>query len=285
MRAGHLLPVKIADKATPAGPSMPRTLAPAIACHNLVVSVAGRTLVDSLDMTVSAGDFVAVLGRNGSGKTLTMHTMAGLRTPQQGFVSLYGESLATLSRQPIARRLALLPQYVDDVFPATVLDTVLIGRHPHIGALGLETRQDREIALRSLDRVGLPTFAARDINTLSGGERRRVAIAQVLTQTPDIYLLDEPTNHLDPQHQLDVLQSFRDETEKGSAVMANLHDVNLAVRFATHCLLLYGDGRWELGETSDVLEHERLSTLYGTRMEAISWRGRNIFIATSGTAP
>ena len=86
--------------------------------------------------------------------------------------------------------------------------------------------------------------------TLSGGERRRLAIAQVLTQTPDLYLLDEPTNHLDPQHQLDALRLFREKADDGAAVIASLHDVNLAVRFADRCLLLYGDGRWDLGSTA-----------------------------------
>lgn len=123
------------------------------------------------------------------------------------------------------------------------------------------------------------SFSARDIGTLSGGERRRVAIAQVLTQAPDVYLLDEPTNHLDPQHQLDILRVFEDKARAGAVVVASLHDVNLAVRYANRCLLLYGDGRWELGATGTVLDEVRLSELYATRMEAVNWRGRDIFMA------
>lgn len=252
----------------------------AVSCHDLTIRVPGRTLVAALELEIGSGDFLAVLGQNGAGKTRTMHTIAGLLPAEPGTVELFGEPLESLRRQEIARRLALLPQYVDDVFPASVLETVLIGRHPHIRPFELESPTDRRIALQSLQQVDLAEFAERDIGTLSGGERRRVAIAQVLTQTPAIYLLDEPTNHLDPQHQLDVLDVFAAKARSGAAVIANLHDVNLAVRYATSCLLLYGDGRWTTGNTASVLHAQRLSELYGTHMEAIRWRDRNIFLAT-----
>jgi iron complex transport system ATP-binding protein len=253
---------------------------PAVSCQNLTITVPGRTLVESLSMDVTSGDFLAVLGKNGAGKTLTMHTVAGLREADEGQIELYGKPLNLLKRQQVARHLALLPQYIDDVFPATVLETVLIGRHPHIGAFELESAADREIAYNSLEQVDLSEFSEREISTLSGGERRRVAIAQVLTQATGICLLDEPTNHLDPQHQMDVLEVFAVKAHNGAAVIASLHDVNLAVRFATRCLLLYGDGRWEVGDTASILDEQRLTELYGTKMEAIRWRGRDIFMAT-----
>ena len=130
--------------------------------------------------------------------------------------------------------------------------------------------------------MGLEELSTRDVLTLSGGERRRLAISQILTQAPDVYLLDEPTNHLDPQHQLDALRVFRHAVDAGASVIASLHDVNLAVRFADRCLLLFGDGRWELGKSEDVLTESRLSELFATQMEAVSWRSHNLFVATSG---
>lgn len=253
---------------------------PAVSCRDLTVRVPGRTLVEALELELGSGEFLAVLGQNGAGKTQTLHTVAGLRGADSGTVKLAGEPLGRLTRRQIARHLALLPQYVDDVFPATVVETVLIGRHPHLGLLEQESDEDRRVALRSLQQVGLADFADRDIGTLSGGERRRVAIAQVLAQAPQVYLLDEPTNHLDPQHQLEVLELFAARAQHGSTVVASLHDVNLAARFATHCLLLHGDGRWELGRSATILDEARLSGLYGTRMEAVRWRNRNIFVAT-----
>ncbi|MGI9247797.1 MAG: ABC transporter ATP-binding protein [Woeseiaceae bacterium] len=253
-------------------------------CSSLRVSVADRLLVDALDLDVAGGQLVAVLGQNGSGKSLTMHTLAGLRKADGGRVDLNGHSLDTTQRQDIARHLALLPQHVDDIFPATVLDTAMIGRHPHIGRFNWESDTDFAVANEALDDVGLAGLASRDVLTLSGGERRRLAIAQVLTQQPNIYLLDEPTNHLDPQHQLDALQLFRDRANSGAIVIASLHDVNLAVRYADQCLLLYGDGRWDLGATRDILDSKRLSELYSTPMEAVDWHSRQLFIA-SGNKP
>ena len=253
-------------------------------CKDLRVSVPGRVLVDHLTLDATGGELVAVLGQNGSGKSMTMHTLAGLRTPEAGSVTLNGANLAAAARQDIAKQLALLPQHVDDVFPATVLDTAMIGRHPHIGRFNWESGHDFSVARAALRSVGLEELAGRDVLTLSGGERRRLAIAQVLTQAPEVYLLDEPTNHLDPQHQLDALELVREKADAGAVVMASLHDVNLAVRYADRCLLLYGDGRWDLGPTQDILQCERLSRLYSTPMEAVSWHEQQLFIA-SGNKP
>jgi len=259
-------------------------MTPLFSCHDLSITIPGRTLVDALSFEAAPGELIAVLGQNGAGKTLTMHTFAGLRVAPQGRVMLRGTDLAASRRKDIARQLALLPQHIDDIFPATALDTVMIGRHPHIGRFEWESPQDLEIGRTALASVGLAELAGRDIFTLSGGERRRLAIAQTLTQQPDVYLLDEPTNHLDPQHQLDALRLFREKADAGAAVIASLHDVNLAVRYADRCLLLYGDGRWDIGACSDVLDEERLTELYDTRMEAVDWRSTRLFIPSGDVA-
>ena len=251
-----------------------------IACRDLTISVPGRTLIDSLGIELGKGEFVAILGPNGVGKSLALHTFAGIRPAQTGTIELQGKPLNEYSRHEIALGLALLPQYTEDIFPATVIDTVMIGRHPHIGRFRWETKTDREIARQSLEQVDLMELWDRDVLTLSGGERRRLAVAQVLTQSASIYLLDEPTNHLDPQHQLDVLKIFRGKADNGDTVLASLHDVNLASRFADRCLLLFGDGRWEIGDTASVLTAETLSRLYATAMETVPWRDTRVFVAS-----
>jgi len=258
---------------------------PVFSCDDLSVAVAGRMLVEGLSFQVRPGELLAILGQNGSGKTLTMHTLAGLRPAAQGRVLLGDNNVSTGNRQDTARRLALLPQHVDDIFPATVLETAMIGRHPHIGRFEWESPRDIAITQAALAAVDLEELAQRDVMTLSGGERRRLAIAQVLTQQPEVYLLDEPTNHLDPQHQLDALRLFRGKANEGAAVIASLHDVNLAVRYADRCLLLYGDGRWDIGNTNEVLDESRLSELFATRMEALDWRNLRLFIASGDVAP
>jgi iron complex transport system ATP-binding protein len=253
-------------------------------CEDLTVEVAGRRLVENLSFEVGRGEIIAVLGQNGSGKSLSLHSMAGLRPTCRGHIRLLEHDVASSRRQELAKHLALLPQHIDDIFPATVLDTALIGRHPHIGRMSWESSEDFAIAKAALLSVDLETLADRDVLTLSGGERRRLAIAQVLTQAPDLYLLDEPTNHLDPQHQLDALRLFRLQADNGAAVVASLHDVNLAVRFADRCLLLYGDGRWDLGATHEILDPKRLSELYRTPMEAVTWRNRELFVVSDDIA-
>ncbi len=253
-----------------------------LSCNDIRVSVPGRVLVDDLNLSLRKGELVAVLGQNGAGKSLTLMTLAGLRAPAGGQVLLLDEDIRQKQRQAIAQHLALLPQVIDDIFPATVLDTVLIGRHPHIGRFRWESAQDHAVANDALQTVGLDQLAARDVLTLSGGERRRLAIAQVLTQDPDVFLLDEPTNHLDPAHQLEALQVFRHLADSGAGVIACLHDVNLAVRFADRCLLLFGDGRWELGASEDVMTESRLSELFATPMETVNWRSHKLFVAASG---
>lgn len=253
-------------------------------CRDLLVSVAGRTLVAGLSFDVEPGEVLAVLGQNGCGKSLTLHTLAGLRAATRGQLLLDGSDLFASGRREVARRLALLPQHVDDIFPATVLDTVMVGRHPHIGRFQWESPVDFDIGRAALAAVDLDGLAKRDVLTLSGGERRRLAIAQVLTQQPAVFLLDEPTNHLDPQHQIDALRLFRDEADAGAAVVTSLHDVNLAVRYADRCLLLYGDGRWDIGPTAEVLDATRLSALYATTMEAVAWRSTHLFVASGDIA-
>jgi len=257
---------------------------PLLACENLSIRVPGRQLIEALELTLHRGEFIAVLGQNGTGKTLALTALAGLRAPDAGRVRLLGDDITSIPRQLTAMHLALLPQVIDDIFPATVMDTALIGRHPHIGAFRWESTDDRAIAAQALDTMGLEELRDRDILTLSGGERRRLAIAQVLTQVPDVYLLDEPTNHLDPQHQLDSLRVFREAADGGAGIIASLHDVNLAVRFADRCLMLFGDGRWQLGDCEEILNEQTLSDLFSTRMEAVPWRSRELFVASSDQA-
>lgn len=248
-----------------------------LSARGVTVAVAGRCLVEGLDLELAAGEFVAVLGCNGSGKTLTLETLSGLRPAAAGEIRYFGRAAAGWSRPELARRLALLPQDQEDLFPSTVLEEALIGRHPHIGRWRWESAGDRAVAMAELGRLGLGELASRSVSTLSGGERRRLAIAQTLTQQPAIFLLDEPTNHLDPQHQLEALAIVARQVRAGAAALVSLHDVNLAERHADRCLLLHGDGRWELGPTREILNAGSLSRLYRTAMAVIDWRGGRLF--------
>jgi iron complex transport system ATP-binding protein len=261
----------------------PAALVPAdlelLGAASLDVAVAGRPLVAALDLRVAAGQFVCVLGANGAGKTLTLHTLAGLRPPAAGGVRLCGRALLDWPRRERARRLALLTQVSEDPFPGTVLDAVLVGRHPHVSLWHWETEADVAVARAALAACDLAGLEERAIDTLSGGERRRVALAEVLAQDPDVLLLDEPQNHLDPHHQLDVLKLLRARADGGRAVVATLHDPSLAARFADQVLLLYGDGRWACGETATTLTAAALSVMYRVAVEEVLVAGRRLFLS------
>ncbi|AMN45827.1 iron complex transport system ATP-binding protein [Steroidobacter denitrificans] len=251
-----------------------------LTCHRLTVEVAGHPLVHELELSVHAGTMTCILGRNGTGKTLTLHTLAGLRAPAGGEIKIGTQRIDTLSRRELALSLGLLLQGTEDPFPSSVLDTVLVGRHPHIGFWAWENENDRVASRAALAAVGMESFAQRDVATLSGGERRRVAIASLLAQNPDLFLLDEPLNHLDPHHQMDVLKLMKERTRAGHAVMMSLHDAGLAARFADHALLLFGGGEWLSGPSREVLTEETISRLYGVPVREIAWaQGRTFVVA------
>ena len=249
-----------------------------LAARGLGVSVGARQLVSGLDVSFAPGEFVAVLGRNGCGKTLTLHTLAGLRKPAAGTVLLDGAAADQLDRRAVAQRLGLLAQDLDEGFVTTALETVLIGRHPHLKFWQWESAHDDDLGRKALAAVDLTDFGERRTDTMSGGEQRRVAIASLLAQAPAVYLLDEPTNHIDPHHQLAVLELFRELARGGSTVIATLHDPTLAARFADRALLLFGDGRWNVGAASQAITAESLSSLYLTPMIEVRQDGRRIFV-------
>ena len=249
-----------------------------LATSGIGIEAGTRRLVSNLDIELAAGEFTAILGRNGSGKTLTLHTLAGLRQPQQGTVRIGATSLEGMARRAIARRIGLLMQDLEESFVTTALEAVLIGRHPHLKTWQWEGAEDERIARDALARVNLQDFASRTTDGLSGGERRRVAIASLLAQSPAVFLLDEPTNHLDPHHQLAVLELFRQQADAGRTVVATLHDPTLAARFADRVILLFGDGRWTSGPTRDTLTAASLSELYLTPMIEIAADGRRAFV-------
>lgn len=234
-----------------------------LSLRGLSVSIAGKQVCRDLDLDFEAGQCVGLLGGNGVGKTTLLHTLAGLRLPDAGTISIAGKALETLSRKQVAQKLGLLMQQHEDPFPASVLDTALIGRHPHIGFWQWESPQDLVAAHDALRITGLTGLESRDIHSLSGGERRRLAIATVLAQQPDIFLLDEPADQLDIYYQMNLLKFFREMAERENRlVLMCLHDMNQAARFCEQVLLMYGDGETQYDTTYKVLTPANLERLY-----------------------
>jgi len=229
----------------------------------LQVTIGETAVCRDLDLTINAGERWCILGCNGAGKTTLLLTLAGLRPPQAGRIALQQQALSALPRRQIARQVGILFQDQTDAFPASVLDTVLIGRHPWLGPLQWEGAADLQKARTALQAVGLTGIEQRSVTTLSGGERRRLGIATLLTQDPQLLLLDEPTNHLDIHHQIRTLQLVSDlATDGNRALLMVMHDLNLAARYCNRFLLLFGAGETAQGNAAEVLTRPNLERLY-----------------------
>lgn len=247
--------------------------------HDLTLTIADRTLCAGLDAEMKAGENWVILGANGSGKTTLLHALAGLRAPDKGHVRLDGSEIGGIAPRPRARRLGVLFQEAESEFPATVLETVLTGRYPHLDRWQWEGAQDYRAAEAALAAVGLTGLAQRPLATLSGGERRRVEIAALLAQDAPICLLDEPTNHLDLHHQVQVLELVTGRALRpGHLNVFVLHDVNLAARFGTHAILLFDRGECRHGPLADMLNRPNLEQMYHCRLREIGDNGNTWFL-------
>jgi iron complex transport system ATP-binding protein len=220
--------------------------------------------LDEVSLTIERGSLTGLLGPNGCGKTTLLNLLSGVLQPHHGVVSLNGAPLAGRSRRDIARHLAVVPQETHPAFDYTVMEMVLMGRHPHLGPLELEGPSDLALAQESLAATGTAHLAGRAYMTLSGGEKQRVVIASALTQTPDVLLLDEPTASLDLGYQLEVASLLtRLNRERGVTMVLATHDLNLAASLCDR-LVLMRDGRVVAqGPTRDVLTVDTIKRVYG----------------------
>jgi iron complex transport system ATP-binding protein len=234
-----------------------------LVANKLTLQAGSRTLVDSLDLKLEAGEILGILGANGAGKSTLLTVLAGLAAPAQGRVTLDDQPLDTLPPLTRAQHIGLLPQGDEGGFFGNVSDFVALGRHPFGHAPG-----DLSPHLATWE---LAELARRPLATLSGGERQRARLAQLAVQAPRIALLDEPLTHLDPAHQARLLAWARSEADAGHSVVLTLHDPNWAACYCDRLLFLHGDGRWQLGDPAELLTPDSLEALYGPGTAAL-WR-------------
>jgi iron complex transport system ATP-binding protein len=260
------------------GPGTPATLAVtarasdiaaravAIRALDLTAGYGDRPVLHNVSLEVRAGEMVAIVGPNGAGKSTLLKILGGALTPWSGTVEVEGRPLGDYDRRALARRLALV------AFRFTVLEIVLMGRAPHLGAFHFETRHDLEIAHAALDRFDLLGLARRPIQELSGGERKRVFLARALAQAPHVALLDEPTAFLDLKHVAEIFARFRElRIERAMAVVATLHDLNAAALHADRVLLMKDGAVAGYGTPEAVFTAGNLRAVYETEVHV----GRN----------
>lgn len=230
--------------------------------HNVSYAIAGTHLVKQVSLTLHAGEVLVLVGPNGAGKTTLLHLLAGDLEPCTGEVRLNGILYHHFSARQQAQQRAVMRQQSSVSFSFTVLEVALMGRYPHLDRQG-ETHHDVATARRALEQTETIQLESRLCPTLSGGEQARVTLARALAQTVPILLLDEPTAALDLRHQHTTLRLARELADNGGAVLAVLHDLNLAAAYADTLGLMAGGHLAALGPPWEVLTTPLLQSVYG----------------------
>lgn len=239
-------------------------MTPRVSLRDLRLAYRGREVLHGIDLVLSPGERVALLGPNGAGKSSLLRCLTGSPAERRGAVSLDGVPVQELSREALARRIAVVPQQVTLPFAARVEEVVGLGRIPHEHPFLGPRAADRRATAAAIERVGIAHLVGRDARELSLGERQLVLVALAVAQGADMLLLDEPTVHLDLRHQVDVMQLLVDLNERdGVTVVAVLHDLSLAAHFFPRLVLL-DEGRIAAdGSRGDVLSDERIRSVFG----------------------
>jgi iron complex transport system ATP-binding protein len=240
-----------------------------IVLEGVTVELGGRAVVDAVDLAVARGEWLALIGPNGGGKTTLLRAIARL-VPFAGSILLAGRSTKAMRRTELSRLLAVVPQEPSTPPWMSVGEYVLLGRTPHLGPLAKEGRRDRELAAGALARLDLLGYEDRLLGTLSGGEKQRVVVARALAQDARIVLLDEPTAALDIGHQqqaLELLDLLREESDL--TLVAAMHDLTLAAQYADRMVLLDAGLVVANGSPLDVLTESTLARHYGATTEIV----------------
>jgi len=255
---------------------------PLLAACEIDASYHERTVLHGVSLELREGELLAVVGPNGAGKSTLLKVLGGLLPATAGRVELRARPLASYTPRALARNIASLGQENNIAFSFSVMEMVLMGRSPHLGALQLEGEADVAAARTALAHFGLLDLAERPIDELSGGERRRVFLARVLAQEPAVALLDEPTTFLDLKHISEIFRLLATlRAAKSLAVIASLHDLNVAAQYADRILLLKDGRAVGCGPPEALLTADNLAFVYETRL----FVGRNPVTGTITVLP
>ncbi|MCI1018201.1 ABC transporter ATP-binding protein [Microbacterium sp. C5A9] len=245
-------------------------VSPRLSARDLTIGYDGRVVSEHLGIDIPTGSFTVIVGPNACGKSTLLRAFARLLRPKAGEVLLDGRQITELPTKEIARRLGLLPQTSIAPDGIRVSDLVARGRHPHQTILRQWSHDDQSAVAAALAATGTTELAGRLVDELSGGQRQRVWVAMLLAQESPTMLLDEPTTFLDIAHQYDLLRLFHRLHQEGRTIVAVLHDLNQAARFADHMIMMR-DGRIVAsGDPASIVTSERVEEVFGLSCSIIA---------------
>lgn len=243
-----------------------------IEINNLKFSYDSVPVLDNITITLEGPKFISILGPNGVGKSTLIHCINKILEPTEGSVLVDGKDLKETTIKELSKIMGYVPYSANDIFPLSVVDTVLMGRHPHskIGSLD----EDLGIVYDTLDLLGISDLAMRPFTELSAGQHQKVMLARGLAQEPKILLLDEPTSNLDIKHQLDVAKLLKKmSVEKNILVIMICHDINIAAKYSDEIILMHEGSIFKVGSPKEVITADNLETVYGVESEIIDYDG------------
>jgi iron complex transport system ATP-binding protein len=246
--------------------------------HDISHSFGVTSVLDGVDLSVGAGESVALVGPNGVGKTTLLRILAGLLEPTSGGVTLDGEELGELDRRHVARRMSVVPQSRPQVFEFSALEVVLMGFHARTGRFSLPSARQKERAVDAMEHLEIADLAARPASVLSGGELQRVLMARTLVADADLWLLDEPTANLDLRHQVALLDCVAAHCDDGGAAVAVLHDLALAHRYFERAVVLDAGRVAADGPVEQTLTDELLSRVFDVPLRGGEVAGRKVWV-------
>ncbi|WP_420115005.1 ABC transporter ATP-binding protein [Pseudactinotalea sp.] len=239
--------------------------APRLVVHEATIGYDRRTVSDSLSVEILDRSFTAIIGPNACGKSTLLRAMARILAPAAGHVILDGKEIGSYRSKDVARRLGLLPQSSLAPDGIRVADLVARGRAPHQSLIQQWRAEDEDAVWAAMAATGVVDLSSRLVDELSGGQRQRVWVAMLLAQQTDILLLDEPTTFLDIAHQYELLELFRDFHDQGRTIVAVLHDLNQAARYADHLIVMKDGDVVATGHPSHVITAELVEDVFGLR--------------------
>jgi iron complex transport system ATP-binding protein len=244
------------------------TPSPLLEAQRLSVSLEGHPVVHEVEVSLAAGDTIALVGPNAAGKSTLLRALTGLLVPSEGAVLLRGRALASWGRGAVARSVALVTAEDEGHDSLRVVDRVALGRYPHLGPFRAPRPRDREAVESALDLAGIAHLATRPLGTLSAGERQLASLARGLAQEAEVLLLDEPASHLDVGHELRLFSILDEVARSGVAILAVVHDLQRAGAWASRIVLLEKGRVACIGSPRDVLSSDACARAFSVRIRS-----------------